>query len=144
LQAGKLAAIAVTVLFATLAVFGPLAGQVVSALFMVVQLCLLLVAVVAAETLSAVYRSVRAGGPLSARLAADPRYAAVRATEVLFAALSVGAYAYLFSVVVDEPPAGPGAVGLTFVAVGIGLLTLAGSFLRGVTELVRYRRDSPA
>lgn len=142
LQACKLAAIVAVLLFSAGVVSGVVPSRGPTSLLLVPLLAFALAAAVAAEALLAGYRAVRAGGPLTARLADRPAYGVVRAGEVLLAVLSVGAFALVVAALPDGPMAGPGAIGLWFLVVGLGLLVLAGSLVRTLTEYYFQRRSA--
>jgi hypothetical protein len=144
LQAWKLAAVLATLLFSAGVISGVVPDRSVTSLLVVPVLALLLAVVVAAETLFAGYRYARLSGSLIDRVADRRGYALVRAAEAVAALLSVFAFAAVLASLPDGPMAGPGAVGLLFVMVGLGLLVLAGSLVRTLTEYYRYRRRSAA
>lgn len=141
LQACKLAAIVVVLLFTGGVLSGFVPGRGPTSLFLVPVLALAVAVAVAAETLLAGYRSARTGGSPTDRFAARPLYAVVRAGEVLLVVLSVGAFVFVVSSLPDGPMAGPGAIGLWFLVVGLGLLVLAGSLVRTLTEYYYQRRS---
>jgi hypothetical protein len=144
LQAGKLAVVLVALLFSAGVYLGVVPLQSVTGLFVVPVLALVLAVAVAVEALSAGYRRVRDGGPLTERLADRPAYALVHGGEVAVAVLAVGAFAAVLAALPDGPMAGPGAVGLFFLMVGLGLLILGASLVRTLTEYYYYRRGSAA
>lgn len=144
LQVGKLAAIVVALLFSAGAFFGLVPAESVTALFVVPLLALVLAVVVVAETAFAAYRTVRTGGTVVDRLASRPVYSVVRAVEVVAALLSVGAVALVLAALPPGPMAGPGAIGLMFIVVGLALLVLAGCLVRTLAEFYYHRRDAGA
>lgn len=121
-------------------VFGLVPGRGLDALLLVPFASFALALVVAGETLLAAYRVVRDEDTLTARLAARPAYTVVRAVEALAAVLAVGGIVGLLATLPDEPPPGPGVIGLLFVFAGLGLLVLVASLVRTTTEYVYYRR----
>lgn len=144
LQAGKLVAVVVTLPFASGVVYGLVPDQGLAGLFLVPLLGLGLALVVAAETLFAGYRSIRSGSRLTDRLEGHPTYSIVRVVEVVLVVLSSGAFAYIVGTLPEGPMAGPGAIGLWMMMVGLGLLIIGGSLLRTLTEYYYCRLDSPA
>lgn len=143
LQAGKLAAIVATLLFAAGGIFGVIPDEGLTGLFAIVTLGIVLVLVVAAETLLAGYRSVGTDSSLTEQFADGRPYTVARAIEVISVVLSAGGFVALVATLPDEPPAGPGAIGLLFILAGLGLVILGGSFLRTLTEYY-YRRNDAA
>ncbi|MFC7046062.1 hypothetical protein ACFQH6_12140 [Halobacteriaceae archaeon GCM10025711] len=144
LQAGKLVAVVVTLLYSTGVFFGLLPTRSVESLLLVPALGIVLVLVVAAETLFAGYRLLRADCPVTARLAERPAYSVVRIGEVLAVVLSIGGFVFVVSRIPNGPMAGPGAIGLLFVIVGLGVLILGGSLVRTLTEYYYHRRTAAA
>jgi hypothetical protein len=138
-QAAKLASIVVTLVLATAGFVGLLPGQSVGSLFLVPLLALVLVAVVTAETLLWSYRALRSDDTPSDRLRNRPAYALVRAGEAGVAALAAGSFVFVLWSLPDGPMAGPGAIGLLFVVVGLGLLVVAGCLVRTLTEYYYVR-----
>jgi hypothetical protein len=143
-QACKLAAIVVTLLFAVSGVFGFIPGRGFTGLFGIIFLSLTLALVVAAETLLAGYRSLRAGDSPLNQLPVRQLYVVIRALEVISAIVSMGAFVVLIATLPGELPEGPGAIGLLFIATGIALVVLGGSLLRTLTEYYDYRHTTPA
>ncbi len=143
LQAAKLVGTVVTLVLVTARFVGLLPGQSVGSLFLVPLFALALVFVVASETLLAGYRALRSDGTLSDRLRNRPVYALVRAGEAGFAVLAAGAFVIIVWSLPDGPMAGPGAIGLLFVMVGLGLLVVVGSLVRTLTEYY-YARTATA
>lgn len=142
LQACKLAAIVVVVPVGAAVFFGVVPYRGLLGLFIVPLLALGLVVTVTAETLLAGYRQVRTDRSLIDRLAEGPLYSTVRTVEALAAVLAVGAFAFVLGTLPDGPMAGPGAIWIWFVVVGLGLLVLAGSLVRTLVEYVVHRRTA--
>lgn len=140
-QTVKLVAIIVTLLFAAGGVFGVIPGQGFNGLFGILFLSIGLTLVITAETLLAGYRSIGAGLSLTDQFAERQLYTAVRALEVVSAIVAVGGLVVLIARLPDEPPAGPGAIGLLFIVTGLGLVILGGSLVRTLTEYYYYRRN---
>lgn len=141
LQAGKLVTIVVVLLYAAAATFGLVPGGLQALLFTAV-FSLGLALVIVAETLRAGFRATRADEPLGRRLAHRPVYTAVRAAEALIAILASSAVVVSFSVF--TPVAGPGAIGLLFVVVALGLLILGASLVRTLAEYYYHRPTDAA
>lgn len=139
LQACKLVAIAVVVPVGVAVFVGLLPTADVGMLFLLPLLALALVFVVTAETLVAGVRLVSAGGSLTDRFGERPVYAVVRAAEVLAVLLSVGVFASVLSLIPSGPMAGPGAIGLWMLMVALGVVVVAASLVRAVTEFYYYR-----
>jgi len=144
LQTCKLAAIAAVLLFAAGGVLGAIPGRGLTGLFLVVGLGVGLTLVVAAETLLAVYRFARTDTALPDRLTDRPAYTVARAIEAVSVVLVAGGFVLLVAELPDEPPAGPGAVGVLFVVAGLGVVVLGGSLVRTLSEYYYYRRDDGA
>jgi hypothetical protein len=145
LQACKLVAVVCILAVATLGFFRILPGQQLRVLLLVAFLGPVLALVVLAEALVAGYRTLRSEDDESPtdRLAARPAYTAVRAVEVVVPLLAGGAFAVLIATLPDEPMSGPGAIGLLFVGVGLGLLALVSILVRTLAEYVLHRRNLP-
>lgn len=142
-QAAKLVAIVATLLFAVGGVFGVIPDQGLTSLFPIVLLSLGLLLVILVETLLAGYRSTRGRCSLADQFAEHRAYILVRAVELLGAIITAGGFVFLIVMLPDEAPAGPGAIGLLFILVGLGLVVLASSLLRTVTEYYYYRHTDP-
>jgi sterol desaturase/sphingolipid hydroxylase (fatty acid hydroxylase superfamily) len=144
LQAGKLAAIVLVLLFSAGVFFELVPAGSITALLVVPVLALGLALVVAAETAVAGYRTLRDGERLTDRLAARPTYSVVRAGEVVAALLPVVAFALVVAALPAGPMAGPGAIGLMFVVVGLALVVFGGSLVRTLAEYYYHRRGAGA
>lgn len=144
LQAGKLAAIVLTLLFAVGATYGYIPGQGFIGLFLVVLLSFALAFVIAVETVLTGYRSIRTTDSLLVQVADRPAYAVVRAIEVASVVVWAGGFMYLISTIPEGPMAGPGAIGLLFMMVGVALVNLGGSLLRTLAELFFHHRSQEA
>lgn len=145
LKACKLAAIVGTLAFGLAGFFRIIPGQQLAALLLVPVVGVVLALVVTAEALVAGYRAAHADEPPTARLATRPAYTVVRAVEAVVAVLAAGGIVGTVATLPDEPIPGPGAIGLLFVFVGLGLAVLATSLLRTLTECYYYyRRDRAA
>lgn len=140
LQASKLATTVVVLLYAAGVYFGIVPTRGITSLFIVPVLGFALVVVVLAETLLLGYRSLRTAESLSDRFGARPRYALVRGGEVLLAFLPAVAFVVIVERLPDGPMSGPGAIGLFFVVVGLGLLAIGGCLVRTLVEYYHHRR----
>jgi len=139
-QACKLVAVLAVLLFAAGSVFGAIPGRGLTDLFLVVGLGVVLVLVVAAETVFAGYRFTRADTALSDRLTDRPIYTVARAIEAVSVVLVAGGSVLFVAELPDEPPAGPGAIGVLFVVAGLGVVVFGGSLVRTLAEYYYYRR----
>lgn len=144
LQAGKLAAIVLTLPIAGAVIFGVVPYPGVLGLFLLPLLGLGLVAVVVAEALSAGYRWVHGGRPATGWLGDRPVYWVVRALEVVAAVLPVAAVVFVVATIPDGPMAGPGAIGLWMIVVGLAVLVVVGSLVRTLAELYYHRAGTAA
>jgi hypothetical protein len=144
LQTCKLVAIVGVLLSSAGVFFGLVPAQSVTTLLLVPLLALALAVAVAAETLLAGYRAIRAGGPPTDGLAGSRAYGLARAGEVAAVALSASGFAVVVSALPDGSMAGPGAIGLWFLLLGLSLLVLGGSLVRVLTEYYYYYRRGAA
>ncbi len=142
LQAAKFILVVLVLVLGLLGFYRVVPGRQLDALLLVPVASFALAVVVAGETLVATYRVARADDPPTARLAARPTYTVVRAVEAAAAVLVVGGIVGAFAALPDEPPPGPGVIGLLFVFGGLGLLVLVASLVRTTTEYVYYRRET--
>jgi hypothetical protein len=140
LQAVKLAAVVVTLGYAVGVYVGIVPSESITTLLVVPLLGLGLAIAVVVETLLAGVRTVRDETTVGDRLSARPWYTAVRTVEVLSVVLAVALFGALVVWIPSGPMAGPGAVWVFFVVVGMGLLAFGGSLLRTLAEYYRYRR----
>lgn len=141
LQASKLGAVSAVLAFGVLGFFRIVPGQQLTALLLVPLASIVLALVVAAETLIAGYRTVSDGRSATERVRARPGYTVVRTVEAAAAILTVAGIAGLITAIPDEPMSGPGAIGLLFVMVALGLLALAATLVRTAVEYYDYRRE---
>ena len=142
LQACKLTAIVALLLYSTGVFFGVVPSQGITSLFLVPLLAFALALVVTAEALFTGFRSVHTDGSLTDRFTDRRVYVIVRAAEVVLAVLPVGVVVAIVAALPDGPMAGPGAIGLFFVLIGLGLLVLGGSLVRTVAEYYYYRQNA--
>ncbi|MFA9515824.1 hypothetical protein ACERIT_01155 [Halopenitus sp. H-Gu1] len=140
LQACKLAVVIGTLVFAGLGFFRIVPDQQLRVLLLLAVLGPALTLVVLAETLFAGYRVVRADDSPADRLTAHPAYTAVRAGEVIITLLAAGAFVVIIGTLPDEPLPGPGAIGLLFMGVVLGLVALGAILVRTLTEYYLHRR----
>lgn len=139
LQALKLGAVLGAISFALAGVVGLLPGRGLNGLLSLAFLPMVLSLVVAGETLLAGYRLARADDP-AARLTARRRYTAIRLLEVVVTIGAPGAF-YILIVTIGSEVAGPGAIGLLFIGIALGLVAFAAVVLRTLTEYYYHRRD---
>ena len=140
LQALKLAAVVGVLAFAFAGFVGVLPGRQLNGLLSLAFFPMLLAVVVGAEALLAGYRLARADDP-AARLTARRRYTAIRALELVVTVVAPGIF-YVLIVRVGSETAGPGAVGLLFVGIALGLLAYGAVLLRTLAEYYYHRRRS--
>ncbi|MBX0322339.1 hypothetical protein EGH21_04755 [Halomicroarcula sp. F13] len=142
LQAAKLTAVVLTLLYSAGVYLRVIPSERITTLFLVPLLALLLALVVTGEALCAGYRAARTDGPVTETLTANPGYAVVRFVELGTAVVAVAAVAVVVASIPAGPMAGPGAVGVFLLVVGLGLLVLLGGLLRSLTELYRHRQSA--
>lgn len=140
-QACKLVAIVVTLLFAAGGVFGVIPNQGLNSLFLSILVGLGLALVITVETLLAGYRSIDTDDSPTDQVANRPMYRVVRAIEVVSVLVSAGGFIVLIGMLPEGQMAGPGAIGLLFIITGLALLVLVGSLIRTVTEYYNYRQN---
>jgi hypothetical protein len=139
LQALKLGAVITVVVFGLAGFVGLLPGQELGGLLFLAFFPMVLAAVVAVETLLAGYRLARTDEPV-ARLTARPAYTAIRGIEAVAAVLAPVTF-YVLIVEIGSETAGPSAIGLLFVGVGLGLVALGAVLLRTLVEYYYHRRN---
>lgn len=144
LQTCKLVAVVAVLLFAAGGAFGAIPARGLTGLFLVVGLGIGLTLVVAAETLLAGYRFIRTDTALPDRLTDRPWYTVARAIEAVSVVLVAGGFVLFVTGLPDEPPAGPGAIGVLFVVAGLAVVVLGGSLVRTLSEYYYYRREHGA
>lgn len=144
LQACKLVAIAGVLVYGLGGFFRVVPGHQLGALLVVPFVSVALALVITAETLVAGYRVARAPDSPTARLTGRPVYAVARAAEAVVGVLAAGGIVVTLTTLLDEPIPGPGAIGLLFVLVGLGLAVLVTSLLRTLVAFHCYRRDRAA
>ncbi|QIO21158.1 hypothetical protein [Haloarcula sp. JP-L23] len=135
LQAAKLTAIVLTLLYSTGVYLRIVPSERITTLLLVPLMALALALTVIGESLYAGYRAARTDGPVVEALTERPGYAFVRAVELGTAVVAVAAVVVLIASIPAGPMAGPGAVGVFLLVVGLGLLVLLGGLLRTLTEL---------
>lgn len=140
LQAGKLAAVVVTLLVSVVVFFGVVPTRGITALFLAPLVAFVLTMVVVAEALLDGYRALGDDRPLIDRFRDRPVYGAVRALEAGLAIAAVAGFLALLAWIPEGPMAGPGAIGVFFVVVGLAALVLVGTLIRTLTEYVDDRR----
>lgn len=142
LQASKLAAVVGALGFGIAAVVGLVPGQQLGGLLYLAFFPMLLAAVVGVEALLAAIRLRQRDDPV-ARLTARPGYTAIRTVEVVVTVLAPVLF-YVLIVRLGGDAAGPGAVGLLFVGLALGLGAYAAVLLRTLTEYYHHRRRTAA
>ncbi|WP_311172068.1 hypothetical protein [Halobellus ordinarius] len=140
LQACKLLGVVTTAAVLFGIVFEIVPTESITVLFFVPVVAFVFAVVITAETVLAGYHVVQNGTSFAERFSRDPLYGVVRIGEFLFALLAVGAVGVILVLLPDGPMAGPGALGLFYILVGLSLLILFGSLVRSITEYVRLRR----
>lgn len=139
LQTLKLGAVVGLFVFAIAGFIGLLPGRELDALLLLAFFPMGLAVVVAGEASLTASRLARADEP-TPRIGARPAYTAVRTIEFVVTVVSPGIF-YLLIVEIGSEAAGPGAIGLLFVGIGLGSLALGAVLLRTVVEYYYYRRD---
>jgi len=140
LQALKLTAVIAVLVFACAGIVGVLPGQELNGLLYLAFFPTILAIVVGAEALLAGYRLARAADPV-ARLTVRRGYTAVRAIELVMTVAAPGIFYALIVQIGSEVP-GPGAIGLLFVGIALGLLAYGAVVLRTLVEYYDHRRRS--
>lgn len=138
LQAAKLAAIVLTVLYALGGLYGVLPDHGLTGLFLVVLLGIGLAVQITAETLLVGFRAFATDGSLTDRFDEGRLYPVVRAIEIAGALAWGAGFAFLVSLVPESP------IGLLFMLAGIGVVILGASLLRTLTEYHYFRRTDAA
>lgn len=141
LQALKLTAVLAVLAFACVGVVGMLPGQELTGLLVLAFFPLVIGVVVIVEALLAGYRLVRAGDP-GARLTARRGYTAIRVLELVVTVLAPVIF-YVLIVQMGSEVSGPGAIGLLFIGIGLGMVAYGSVVLRTLAEYLYYRRRSP-
>lgn len=139
LQASKLAATVVVLLFSAGVYVGLIPTESITALFIVPLFSLTLVVVVLAETLILGYRSLQADDTLPDRFGSRPLYTTVRVGEALLAIVPAVVLVLIIERLPDGPMSGPGAIGLFFIVVGLGAVVIGGSLVRTLVEYYYHR-----
>ncbi|WP_135305510.1 hypothetical protein [Haloarcula amylovorans] len=139
LQALKLGAVLGILGFGIAGVVGLLPDGGLNSLLLVAFFPMVLALVIGAETLFAGYRLLRADDPRS-RLRNQPFYTAIRAFEVVATIGAPGTF-YVLIVEVGSEVAGPGAIGVLFYGVGLGLLAFGAVVLRTAVEYYDHRQN---
>lgn len=139
LQALKLTAVIGALAFAGAGYIGVLPGQELTGLLYLAFFPMLLAVVVGVEALLAGYRLVQADHP-GARLTARPGYTAIRAIEVVGTILPPVIFYVLISRLGGEV-AGPGAIGLLFIGIALGLVAYGSVLLRTLVEYYYQKRS---
>lgn len=142
LQAGKLAVIILVVLLAVATVSGVFPSHDVAAnLLLVVLLSFALALVVTGETLLGLYRVIRDDRPLRVQFRDTPVYAVARIFESLATLSAIALLVLILSMIPEGPMAGPGAIGLMFILIGLAILIHTGSLIRTGVEYYYHRKQ---
>ena len=139
LQAAKLAAIIVVVPVAFGVIYGVVPHDGTASLFLVPLLSIGLALAVFAEAVVAGYRYLRAGGLRLDRSALGSVYLFVRLGELVAVIASGVTFALILRMIHEGPMAGPGAIGLWMILVGLSLVVIVGSLVRTLTEYYYVR-----
>lgn len=140
LQALKLTAVIGALAFGLVSLMGILPGQGLNGLLYLAFFPIILAVIVGTEALLTGYRLARSDDP-TGRLTAQRGYTAIRAVELI---VTVGAPTTFYVLIVQiggEVP-GPGAIGLLFIGIGLGLLAYASVLLRTLAEYYYLRTRS--
>jgi len=138
LQALKLTAVIGSLALGLASFAGVLPGQNLTGLLSLAFFPMILAVVVSAEALLAGYRLVRADDP-AARLTAQRGYTAIRVIELVVTVAAPGIFYALIVRIGGEVP-GPGAIGLLFIGIGLGLLAYGAVLLRTLVEYYYHRQ----
>jgi hypothetical protein len=141
LQALKLIAVIGALAFAFISFVGVLPGQELTGLLVLAFFPLMLAVVVAAEALLAGYRLAQADDPV-ARLIARRGYTTIRTIELVVTVVAPGLF-YVLIVRKGGEVAGPGAIGLLFIGIALGLLAYGSVVLRTFAEYYYHHRRPP-
>ncbi|MHB9287372.1 hypothetical protein ACKVMT_10080 [Halobacteriales archaeon Cl-PHB] len=139
LQALKLGTILGILGFGIVGVAGLLPNGGFDSLLILAFFPMVLALVVGSEALLAGYRLARADDPES-RLRSRPLYTVIRVFEVVATIGAPGTF-YVLIVQVGSEVAGPGAIGLLFYGVGLGLIAFGAVVLRTVAEYYDHRQN---
>lgn len=140
LQALKLTAVLGSIALGVASVAGVLPGQNLTSLLSLAFFPMMFAVVVSGEALLAGYRLVRADDP-AARLTSQRGYTAIRVIELVVSVTAPGIFYALIVRIGGEVP-GPGAIGLLFIGIGLGLLAYGAILLRTLVEYYYHRRHA--
>jgi len=138
LQALKFTAVVGALAFAVAGIVGIVPGGELPGLLYLAFFPMILGVVVGGEALLAGYRLARADDP-TARFRARRGYTAIRALELVATVAAPGLFYGLIVQVGGEVP-GPGAIGLLFVGIALGLLAHGAVLLRTLVEYYYHHR----
>ncbi|WP_281195787.1 hypothetical protein [Halorubrum sp. F4] len=138
LQALKLTAVIGSLALGVASFSGVLPGRNLTGLLSLAFFPMILAIVVSVEALFAGYRLVRADDPV-ARLTAQRGYTAIRVIELVVTVAAPGTFYALIVRIGGEVP-GPGAIGLLFIGIGLGLLAYSAVLLRTLVEYYYHRQ----
>lgn len=140
LQALKLGAALCVLAFGIAGFAGPLGGRGLDSLLYLAFFPMVLALVIAGEAFLAGYRLARSDDHM-ARAKARPWYTTVRVIEVVVTVGAPGLF-YILIVEIGGDVAGPGAIGLLFIGIALGLLAFVAVILRTLMEYYYHRRRS--
>lgn len=140
LQALKLGAVFGVLAFGLAGMAGLLGEQGLDGLLYLAFFPLVLSLVIAGEAFLAGYRLARTDDSM-ARVKNSPLYTAVRVIEVVVTVGAPGIF-YILIVEIGGEVAGPGAIGLLFIGIALGLLAFVAVLLRTLVEYYYHRRRS--
>ena len=140
LQALKFTVVTGALAFAFASFIGIIPGQGLNGLLYLAFFPIILAVVVGAEALLAGYRLARTDDA-AARLTARRGYTAIRAIELVVTVAAPGIF-YILIVQIGGEVAGPGAIGLLFIGLALGLLAYGAVLLRTLVEDYYHRRRS--
>lgn len=140
LQALKFAAVIGALTFGVASLIGVLPGDGLTGLLYLAFVPMLLAVVVGAEALFSGHRLVGTDDPV-ARFRARRVYTAIRGIELI---VTVGAPATFYVLIgqIGGEVAGPGAIGLLFIGIALGLFAYASVLLRTLVEYYYHRTRS--
>jgi len=137
-QACKLGAIIVVLLFATGGVFGVVPVPEVTGLFLIIVLSVGIAFVVVAERLYAGYRFIDTDTSLRKHLTNPSVVTFTRAIEAVGVALVTGRFILFIATYPDPAPTG-GIIDILSIMVKLGVVVLGGSLIRTLSEYYCYR-----
>lgn len=140
LQALKLTAVIGILAFGLTSYVGVLPGQGLTGLLSLAFFPIILAVIVGSEALLTGYRLAQAADPV-ARVTARRWWTVIRAIELTVVVFAPTTF-YILIVQLGSEAAGPGAIGLLFMGVILGLSAYASVLLRTLAEYYFYRKRS--